>query len=169
VTANTAERPPLELNIDDDAGFAIEILRGGAHIATVNNFYDFPCLTDEEEDLPRVHAEAVETSYRFAASDDLVAACVMAVTVLRKPADDADIARRSVYERQAEADGLSTFQYVMRALCAALVRAGVCLSCFGFIDGREVATRAYAGTGHLCTGCFGRVEKRQCEVEEMGI
>jgi hypothetical protein len=41
----------------------------------------------------------------------------------------------------------------------------LCSRCSSPIDASEVATRTYAGTGDTCRGCFGRDEKRQCEVE----
>lgn len=33
------------------------------------------------------------------------------------------------------------------------------------IDPAEVHTRTYAGTGHMCAECYGRREKRQCDLE----
>jgi hypothetical protein len=42
----------------------------------------------------------------------------------------------------------------------------VCSRCSSPINQTELSTRAYAGTEQLCTGCFGREEKRQCDLEE---
>ena len=75
--SDTRDDFPLELCIDDDPGEAIEIRRGGALIATVHNFYEFPCLDDDR--LEEVDAEAKRTANIFAASDDLLRACKRAL------------------------------------------------------------------------------------------
>lgn len=75
--------PPITVEYDD-VGESILLQRETALIATVHNFYDFPCL-DEDVDMEAIDEQAKADAHRFAASEDLLQACEQA---LKDIADD---------------------------------------------------------------------------------
>lgn len=80
----TYTRGEWEVNPDFEPGDDISIEVQGAPIATVLGTDSFPCLDEDDHDIPAIQAENAATARLIAAAPDLLAACETALRVLRR-------------------------------------------------------------------------------------